>query len=73
MKMEVEAIGLHLSLCLKENCWIQYGGRKASRGIGTRVYMEEAFRHNTTKGCSPTTQELTLIAGGGGLLDRQCK
>jgi hypothetical protein len=25
--------------------WAQYGGREASRGVRTRVYMEEAYRN----------------------------
>jgi hypothetical protein len=31
--------------CVLRGCSAQYGGREASREVGTRVYMEEAFRH----------------------------
>jgi hypothetical protein len=46
MKMEVEARGLHLSMPERElldTIW---------QGIGTRVYMEEAFWHHRIKGFS---------------------
>jgi hypothetical protein len=46
MKMEVEAC-----VNLRENCWATGHNMAAERpqGIGTRAYMEEAFRHNTIK------------------------
>ena len=32
-------------------CWAQYCGREDSKGVGTRVYMEEALGIHTIKLC----------------------
>jgi hypothetical protein len=50
MKMEGEATAQRPSPLYKPerellSLWAQYRGREASRGIGTKVYMEEVFKH----------------------------